>query len=182
MASTLQTRNFGALFRIMDANRDGVIDWADYEAMLTRFSKEFGLQPASEGYLALKQLMEGDFHALLQNADKDDDGTVDPKEFLDYHDKMVATEEGYKAAVQGFADLIIGFGDADQDGFLSAEDYTVMLRALNVDGSSASQAFAKLDANGDGKISTDELTSAIGQYMRSSNPDDAGHWLFGAPA
>jgi len=182
MANALQTRNFGALFKMMDANRDGVIDWNDYELMLDRFSTLFSLPPSSEGYLALKQLMESDFQALLTNADKNLDGTVDPKEFLDYHDKMVATEEGYRIAVQSFADLIIGFGDADQDGFLSKDDYAIMLRALNVDNASAGQAFAKLDANGDGKISAQELTTAIGQYMRSSNVDDPGHWLFGAPA
>ena len=182
MANALQTRNFTALFRIMDANRDGKIDWADYETMLKSFSKTFGLPVGSEGYVAFEKSLKDDFHNLLKNADKNADDIITTEEFVDYHDKAVSTEEGYKMAVSAFADLIIGFGDADQDGVLSANDYKTMLRAMNVDESNATEAFEKLDRNSYGKISTEELTMAIGQYMKSSNPDDPGHWLFGAPS
>ena len=70
--------------------------------------------------------------------------------------------------------------DHDGDGHLGADEYVRWTGALmNLPESDARAAHARLDHDGDGLTSTDDLLAAIRAYYFSEDLDGPGAWLLG---
>jgi Ca2+-binding EF-hand superfamily protein len=55
----------------------------------------------------------------------------------------------------------------------------VLQRAFNTPVSEISAAFNRIDTDGDGTLSTQELVAAIRAYYIGTDPEAPGNWLFG---
>jgi Ca2+-binding EF-hand superfamily protein len=181
MLNLLQTRNLTTMFRIFDATGNNAVSWSDYETLLRRFGERVGLPSDSREMAELRERFLRDWQELRSLADTTHDGKVGLQEWLQYHDRALGTEEGYKIAVSSVAELMIALADDDGDGVISQENYRGLLGAFGLGGSRADEAFAKLDRNASGRISSDELMKAVDEFVGSDDPSAAGHWLWGDP-
>lgn len=181
MLHARQERNLDALFDIFDRNDDGKLEWSDYQSVIDGFAHELGMPAASEPHQLLTGAFAADWEHLRSVADADRDGAVSRAEFLTHHDRMFQTDEGYRVAVKAIAELMVGLCDRDHDGALDASDYDLLLRAFRLDLSRGPEAFAKIDRNGDRRITVDELLQAVHEFFRSDDAAAPGQWLFGGP-
>lgn len=118
-------------FDRLDENKDGVVDEEEFNRAMSRFRGGMGGGP---------RLGE----SLVKLLDANKDGKVSREEFA--------------AVVQIFDAL-----DADKNGELSQEELNGFFRAVNeaqtkaTGGVDVAAAFKKMDKNGDGKITPDEV-------------------------
>jgi Ca2+-binding EF-hand superfamily protein len=182
MFHELQKRNQSSFFRMIDFNKDGVITWADHEAILDRFAAATKMSKGSPEFTALRGAIERNWDELKKHADLDKDDAVGLDEWIAHHERMMATPEGYRIAIAAISEMLLGLADDDRDGKLTPANYVMLLGVYGVGADKATQAFAKMDVDRDGKVSTEELMNAVEQFVKSANPNDPGHWLIGPPA
>ncbi|MGW4806217.1 EF-hand domain-containing protein [Kitasatospora sp. NPDC004272] len=69
--------------------------------------------------------------------------------------------------------------DRDDDGRVTAEEFTRFHRALGLPPGTAGLAFERLDLDGDGTLSVAELAAALWEFWTSEDAGALGNWLFG---
>lgn len=105
--------------------------------------------------------------AMMQKFDANNDGALDDAERAKLKEAFAAKRAARKAA------RIAQF-DANKDGALSPAEHAAMKDEL------ARERFAKLDANGDGKLSLDEFKAGR-MFGRDGHHGAGGHGGAGKP-
>jgi len=85
----------------------------------------------------------------------------------------------YQEIVAPVIEAIARVIDRDGDGFIQAADYAVVFSSNGVDARIASAGFERLDADGDGRISVDELHTTAAQLFLSQDSADPGTSMLG---
>jgi Ca2+-binding EF-hand superfamily protein len=68
----------------------------------------------------------------------------------------------------------------DKDGSISVEEYKTMYKIHGIGNESlAAKIFAKLDFDGDGKISKNDAMNLVADFYLSDNPQAPGNLFFG---
>jgi Ca2+-binding EF-hand superfamily protein len=111
---------------------------------------------------------------------RDAEGRVDLPSYLRYHAAALETPETSRQTVQRLADLVFLVLDVDEDGLVSDKELQKFYRAYSIDPALARNAFRKMDADSDGRISKAEILEAVAEFYLSSDPESPGNWLFGA--
>lgn len=86
---------------------------------------------------------------------------------------------GVSKNIERLVKRAISIFDQNDDDRLSKREFMLIFVSLRVQVRHAAQCFDKIDENGDGYISTAELTKATKQFFRSNNTGDYGNGLFG---
>ncbi|MFD3675644.1 EF-hand domain-containing protein [Streptomyces sp. NPDC058613] len=180
MVSDTLTRKLDLTFRHLDANGDGVISDDDAAGLVTRMLTAFGESETSPKGSALVSSMQSYWEFLLSHADTNGDGVVDPAEFRTAMVKAyVKNDKGYQQAFAPVAAATVHLADVDNSGAVSLEEFELVQKAFNNPVENTREGFAKLDRNGDGKLSVEEYLLAIREFYTSDDPDATGNWLFG---
>jgi Ca2+-binding EF-hand superfamily protein len=139
------------IFEEMDANKDGKVDFAEFQNAMGVSKDDFK-----------RRLLDkyGSGAKALEAADKNGDGKVSEEEFLDLAEEMNVPEE---LAKEMFKDL-----EKAKEGELSADEFLQHFGAdagdvkerLAEEFDSADNAFDKFDADGDGELSEEEFLKA----------------------
>lgn len=69
--------------------------------------------------------------------------------------------------------------DTTGDSSLDFDEYVRMYAGLGIDPTHSSDAFRRLDRDGDGKISYEEFRTAITEFYLSDDENAPGNWLLG---
>ena len=173
-------RKFSALFARCDRNGDGVLSEEDFRAQAQHIQQIFGWADDDRRTKRLFADRGELFHRLVSGADKDRSGTVSLPEFLRYFERQIVVFRAAGAAspwlLSSCRDLI-DLIDRDNSGSICAEEFAKLLSAQ---GSSADAAtlFGKLDRNGDGRLTLDELLALSFEFMTSDDPQAPGNQFF----
>ena len=81
----------------------------------------------------------------------------------------------FRPAARAVAELC----DTDGDGAVAFAEFGTALAAFGTEPADAETAFRRLDADGSGRLTVDELVTAVREYYTSELPTAAGNWLFG---
>merc|ERR1719431_1611968 len=144
-----------AIYELGDSNGDEVLDMGEFIAIMYPAAGE-ALAKLSKNY---PNIEEGE--KLFKRLDLDNDGSITKAELTDGSIKF-STQE---------IDAIFALGDINDDGELDLEEFigvmypsaaTVAgrLRGQYTDINSVKKAFNKIDLNGDGKVSKEEVASS----------------------
>ena len=101
------------------------------------------------------------------------------EEFLRYGENFLDDRDAVRAYARGDVQLIFDAMDVDGDGRLTVAEYRAYLRACGADDAIADAFFAHADLDEDGRVTRDELSHAVQEFLLSENPDAAGNYLFG---
>lgn len=75
-----------------------------------------------------------------------------------------------------------GIQDTDGDGEISVAEYVQGIAPFVGSEEGLSEAFKKLDLNGDGVITRDEFVHLLRDYCGNEDPEAPSNWLLGSVA
>lgn len=179
MLTALQQRKLARLFMLYDVDRNGFIEQTDFEQIAHRTALAMAHQPGSLEYTTLhSQYMTG-WARLLQLGDRDHDQRLTLAEYCAAYDKMLAQPEQFTAMMMAIVKTIITLLDTDKDGKVSVPEYTAYLLGWRTTEAELIETFHRLDHNGDGYLTADELRQNAEEFFFSDDPTAPGNWLVG---
>lgn len=167
-------------FDLLDSSGDGRLARDDYDAFALRLARSLGHAPRSPKAAAVRDGYRRLWNAVRTAADADDDGSVSAAEYRAW----AATEamrdgdrSGFATAVRPLSEAVIALVDEDADRTLDRSELDRLLTACRVAPETAAATSAQLDANGDGRVSADEIVEAVRGFCIGEPAP--GSWLFG---
>ncbi len=174
-------RRLSKRFRTYDDDGDGFIARDDFAVASRRLGAEFGHGPESEAWQRFDGLCLGLWEHLVGVADTDGDSRISEAEYKEAFARgMLETEASFEVAYLPFLEALVELVDADGDGRIDIDEEIRWTGALmRLSATEARSAFAHLDEDGDGYVTTRQLLEAIRGYYFDENPDGPGGWLLG---
>jgi juvenile hormone diol kinase len=179
MLTPLQTRKLTRAFSLFDVDQNGFMEQADCELVVSATTHAMGYAIGSPEYRAYYNEYMAGWADLLKLGDSDHDQRLTQAEFLVAYDKMMAQPEHFNAVILGIVKTIITLWDSNKDGKVSEAEYAAYMIAFHATAAEAAEAFRRLDRNGDGYLTTDELLQNAEEFFFSDDPQAAGNWLVG---
>jgi Ca2+-binding EF-hand superfamily protein len=174
-------RKLSKRFRTYDDDGDGFIERQDFAVASRRLGEAFGHATDSPAWQRFDALCVGLWEHLVEVADSDGDGRISEAEYKDAFARgMLETEESFDAAYVPFLRALLEIVDSDGDGRIDVDEEIRWTGALmRLTEAEARRAFAGVDTDGDGYMTTGELLEAIRGYYFDEDPDGPGGWLLG---
>ncbi|HTJ72098.1 MAG TPA: EF-hand domain-containing protein [Actinospica sp.] len=173
MASTFQRQKVVGVFDAMDPQQRGYLVRDDFADLAARWTTLRGLEPDSEQYAQLREIMLG-WWASLSSAALDPERVV-----LDDVMAVVDLLPHMADAVTATADAMFVAIDENRDDLISRTEYRQLIEAWNGRPTDTDEVFALLDLDGDGFIQRDEFRLLWYQFWAGDDPHAPGTWVFG---
>ncbi|MFI6044042.1 EF-hand domain-containing protein [Nocardia sp. NPDC051321] len=174
MADPAKSQKFNTVFDWFDQGGDGYLSESDFQQMAALFTALPG-GDAPENAKALNGAFDRWWSLLLAGGDSDGDGKLDRQEFIDVMESSVTAPENFETAVLSIADAFMRIVDTNGDGTLTFNEYVQMYDGLGIDPAHSSEAFRRLDRDGDGALGYAEFRTAIVEYYLSDDENAPGN-------
>lgn len=178
MLTDPQKHRFDRLFDLLDADRNGVIDLADYHRLGDVSGDDLTPQPGSAAGEPIRASFTRFWDQVVRPLDSDGQGTITREQFVTALGQMAAQPEGFDTALGPAVDAVFDLMDLDGDGQVREDEYIQTLTVFGLTPAAAQQTFAHLD-NGDGLLGRAEFRSLARDFYLSDSPDSIGNLLFG---
>ncbi|WP_327093314.1 EF-hand domain-containing protein [Nonomuraea sp. NBC_01738] len=176
----LLNRKFDVCFGHGDVNGDGILERADCVALGARLVAYLDEPFDSPKALALFETFGRFWARLIDEFDDDGSGGLSPEEFRQgMRGAWVEDGGGFEAAFRPAAAALWQLCDKDGDGMVGAREFARFHTAFGTSAHNSRVSFEKLDRDGDGNLSVEELIDAWREYYTSADPDSPGNWLYG---
>jgi Ca2+-binding EF-hand superfamily protein len=181
MVSDLAARKYAQTFELFDVSGDGYIQQDDCSALAERLITTFAGPGDAIKAKTVRDSYQQFWEGVSALADTDHDGRISREEYVA---AMAAVAGGppetFDEVIQPLQVAVFALCDTDGDGRIDAGEFQAMHTALGTgDDDSAIRALARLDTDGDGVLSVEELLRAARQFVLDESPDAPGNWLFG---
>ena len=176
----LQKRKLKVAFESYDFDHDGSLTKDDLERAASQTSKIKDLKSGSQAQEKVESVYTIGWDDLQGVADADNNGEVTLEEWYVFFDGLINDQNKIEQYLQAAATKLIPNLDSDGDVKITQEDYKEFLFSFNELGKcDAETAFKKLDTNGDGFITHDEMKGHIREFYLSTDENAAGNWMLG---
>ncbi|MEU7478444.1 hypothetical protein AB0A63_20835 [Lentzea sp. NPDC042327] len=168
-------------FETYDSDQDGCVERADFELAGARTTGEFGLAADDLRAKRFREQLLAAWDHLSAVTDTNDDDLVSLTEYKTaFVAGLLERPEVFDDAYVPFVDALMAVADHDGDGHLGVDEYVRASGALlNVRPADARAGFTRLDGDGDGLVSGEDLLAALRAFYFSDDPNGPGAWLFG---
>jgi len=147
-------------FDKLDLNRDGKLDWSDYETLLGRYEQATGTGPEDRRLQALRGFYQLHYAELLRHAGVTS-GELTKSQFVSAMRSLTADTTRINAAEAG-GHLIFDLIDTNGDGTISQDELShYMTTVWKIDKSEGVYNLSVLDTDGDAQISRQEFVRGI---------------------
>jgi Ca2+-binding EF-hand superfamily protein len=164
-----------ARFDQLDIDGDGFLQASDYQTLGRLLADR--LNSSDSEREAIYAGYGEHWRQLHTHADVDHDGRVSRNEYVAAMAAAAGDPELLDRAVLQTARAIMAAADADDDGYLDFADYERLAELMRI--RRPAESFRILDADGDGRVSQEELVAAIRDFYTSDDPTAAGSFVFG---
>ncbi|MFF8268915.1 EF-hand domain-containing protein [Streptomyces sp. NPDC016562] len=182
MTNALLERKLDRAFAHLDADGSGVIDSDDIIALGSRLLSALA-EPATSPKATLVMGGLADFwQDLFTELDIDRDGKVTPEEYKQGMTRLYAQGgPAYDRSFRPMVQAILTIVDTDGDGRISPAEFHKAQEAFDtkLSPADAEALFQRIDADGDGTLTVDELLHAVREYYTGTEEDAPGNLLFG---
>ncbi|MFI5924303.1 EF-hand domain-containing protein [Streptomyces anulatus] len=164
-------------FDALDADNDGYLDWSDFQQLVDRFVSVFELgknDPRAGGIQAFYQLY---WQELIRHAQPD--GQKLSKGDFIQGSRLLSVDTSRLNVVEGWGQATFDCMDTNGDNEVTKEEFEKFQKKVWKISQPDIETFNMLDLDGDGYISRQEFIRATREYFYSSDPNDAGSFLFG---
>lgn len=165
MTAAVKTDRLRQRFQMWDVDGKGRIDRSNYEAEAHRIISAFGETPESlRGAAVLDAYLR--VHDFLAGKTGVGDRGMTEDQFV-----AVLENEMFRLGDPGFAKVlrpmvraVIDLCDTDGDGEINRAEFRQWLRALGLEQGLADESFRRMDTDGGGTLTADELVNAVKDY------------------
>ncbi|MEM8614830.1 MAG: EF-hand domain-containing protein [Cyanobacteria bacterium P01_H01_bin.105] len=179
MLTDIQTRKLTKLFRLYDANNDGVLVQKDFTILAMRLANlRKGLQ-ASTNYERILTHLQQDWTCLCRASEQNSDAQITLDQWLAYYDQILNDIKQYAGRVIALVTLLFDAFDHNHDGQISEQEWISLLSLFNVQPIYASSIFLNLDINQDGALNQDEVLTLIHDFFYINEPSAPANFMFG---
>ncbi|MCP3800848.1 EF-hand domain-containing protein [Allokutzneria sp. A3M-2-11 16] len=178
MSADILTRKYEKAFLLYDHDGDGIVDQADLRQIQDQFLLAFGAADSEKGAVVRERW--DDFWAALTSAiDSDLDDRLTREEFVGGMRQLSVGEAAdFDAVFRPLVEAIFTLMDSDSSGVVTDEEFRQFQAGIgNAD--QADAALAKIDRDGDGVLTLDEMTADIREYLTSDDPENSNNWFLG---
>ena len=177
--SRLRQDKLAVRFDQHDVDGDGYIEEDDYQKLGSLLSDSLNADAAQRQ--AISAGLAEQWTQLHTLADTDRDGRISREEYITAMGSGIAADlEALDRAVLQSSRAIVTAADSDDDGYLDLPDYERLAALLRIE--QAADGFALLDTDADGRLSIQEILTALVDFYTSDDPDSPGNLLFGRAA
>ncbi|WP_405490196.1 EF-hand domain-containing protein [Streptomyces sp. NBC_00096] len=171
MDSAEYERKIAARFATFDQDGNGYIDREDFSAAAKAVLAEFAVAARSDKGQDIFAGAEAFWQGMAGIADVDGDQRVSREEFITGAAKRLRDNPHRFAEIaRPFLRAVIAVADTDGGGATPAATARV-LRVLGTPAELAGPVASALDADGDGRITEDEILAAFAGYCGVAAPD-----------
>ncbi|WP_405689394.1 EF-hand domain-containing protein [Streptomyces sp. NBC_01185] len=165
-------------FDQMDANKDGYLDWSDYEKLADRYIQGYRLSRDDRRTRALLNFCQIYWLELLRHAGVNGDRLA--KDQFATANRVAVIDTSRLNVTEGGGHVIFDIIDADGDNEISKDEFARLMRDVwKYDSPEMMDLFSRLDTDGDGAISRYEFIRAVREHFLSDDPDAPGSIFFG---
>ncbi|MFJ4675734.1 MULTISPECIES: EF-hand domain-containing protein [unclassified Kitasatospora] len=176
----LLDRKIALCFGHLDADGNGTVDREDLLTLGARLLSEFGEPPTSPKGTALMAGMARYWEALAAAADADGDRRLTPEEYrAGMTGAFLTSPDGFRTALRPLTEAVVALLDTDGDGEVDEREFQSWQQVFRTAPEHRAAAFRHLDTDASGRLSVDELLTALQEFYLSPDPDAPGNWLYG---
>jgi Ca2+-binding EF-hand superfamily protein len=183
MLGHLQRQKSHHYFDLIDRDEDGFIEEEDFAIQAESLADQRDL--SDEAREALQEQMLGWWNQLAATADVNEDGRVSRDEWDGFWEAIQASvEEGTDEeeaqmleSLERAAKVTFQTIDTTDSGEITEQEYADWLDAWGAEGSD--KAFERLDRNGSGHLTEEDLVEATKEFYLSNDADAPGNSLYG---
>jgi Ca2+-binding EF-hand superfamily protein len=180
MATELQERKLDKAFGHLDADRSGYVEEGDLTALGVRLLNHFDMPLDSAKAQRIATGFGTFWQRLAASLDTDGDKKLSPHEWRSGMTRAYIEDgDAFDAHFVPGAMAVLELADTDDDGKVSRTEFITMQRAFGTIDDEADLAFGKLDRDGDGYLSLDELIRAVREFYIGADENAVGNWFFG---
>ncbi|MFJ8017512.1 EF-hand domain-containing protein [Streptomyces sp. NPDC096339] len=182
MTNDLLDRKLERSFNLLDSDGSGVIDATDIIALGSRLLTALAEPADSPRADSVMNGIANFWQDLFTELDIDRDGKVTPEEYKAGMTRLYAQGgPAYDRSFRPMMQALLTIADTDGDGRISLEEFHRAQVAFDTELSPADTEtlFRRIDANGDGTLTVDELLDAVREYYTGTDEDAPGNLLFG---
>jgi len=171
MDSAEYERKIAARFATFDQDGNDYIDRQDFSAAAKAVLAEFGITARCDKGQAIFIGAEAFWQGMAGIADVDGDQRVTREEFVTGAVKRLRDNpQRFAEIARPFLHAVIAVADEDGGG-VTPQSAARVLRVLGADPAVAERVGPALDADGDGRITEDEILTAFAGYYTTAEPD-----------
>ncbi|GHH60099.1 hypothetical protein GCM10017774_84070 [Lentzea cavernae] len=167
MTSVVSHENDVRRFEKWDADGDGLIDRADYEAEARRIVAAFGESLNSGRGRAVMEALVELHRRQAEAAGVGPRGAMNQREYLAANQALMfgRGDEGFDELLRPAISAIADLCDTDRDGLVSRVELRRWLgSAVGLSDADSDAAFDRIDLDGDGALTVDELVIAVREF------------------
>ena len=165
------------VFGILDVTRDSYLDQSDFDALMAGIADDGEVQTGGEDFRAAADRY---WNALLE-VDADGDSRINAAEFAEQSRKAFREGDRFDDLMAPLAALWFSFYDSDRDGGIEPAEWEAAMGFLGRSSEDAQGAFARLDTDGDGRVSKEEFVELVRMWWATDDESSPGNWIFGPP-
>lgn len=164
-----------------DVNKDGVIEWPDFEICMQKVREMHGWDTDGEKYLHALETLRLIWDGLKQYADENQDDKITEDEWLKMWQECikVSNEKGIPEWQQRYMDFMFDVNDTSGDKLIDMEEYSTVYTNFGMTKEECEDAFKKFAENGN--VDRDLYNKLWMEYFSSSDPSAKGNFIFGDP-
>ncbi|XP_064599456.1 mitrocomin-like [Liolophura sinensis] len=174
--ASYKKKKFEITFKYMDVNKDGILDMEEFmyfpKKLISSGKKELGEQLTAmynEGWGRLCDAI---------NLPRDT-ASLTKDQWLTAHQEVNKTAWFAETAIPSSARIYFDSLDSDHDGTISLKQWREYNKNRGLTDESVIQStFNRLDTDGDGRISREEMKHAIVQFHLGEDPSDDYSFLY----
>jgi len=191
MLTDFQKRKLMKLFSMYDACNLGVLKISDFEQLAQRLADLRGWQPdtipyedITSKYLLLWNRMRSEIkHKVLSQENIEEATTqirsqVSLEEWFIYYD-IVLNDPSYHEEILALTETVFTVVDTDESGHLDQQEWANFFRVYNIPVIYVAETFTRIDLDGNGVLTKDEVLTMIKEFYFSNDPEVSGNYMFG---